>query len=280
MLTYPEIDPVAISIPEFEILGLALGPLNVHWYGLMYLAAFVSAWLLGMKNAKKPFSPVKPNQVEDLVFYGALGVVLGARVGYVFFYNFDAFLEDPAWLFRLWEGGMSFHGGLLGVLIAMSIYCKKINRNFIDVMDFVAPLVPIGLGFGRIGNFIGQELWGRATDVSWGMVFPKDPDALVRHPSQLYQSFFEGLVLFLVLFWFSRKQRPRAAVGALFLMLYGCFRFGVEFVREPDAHIGYEAFGWMTRGQELSLPMILVGAAILGWVYYRDSKKTSSTANA
>jgi len=275
MLKYPEIDPVAVSIPEFDLFGLGIGPLNVHWYGIMYLFGFMAAWLLGVQRAKKSFSPVKPENIEDMVFYGALGVVIGGRLGYVFFYNFSAFLEDPMWLFRVYEGGMSFHGGMLGVCIAMAIYCKKVHCNFIDIMDFAAPLIPIGLGLGRIGNFIGQELWGRATTVPWGVIFPKDP-GVVRHPSQLYQAFLEGLVLFVVLYWFARKPRPRAAVGALFLLLYGCFRFVVEFVREPDAHIGTEAFGWMTRGQELSLPMIFVGAGILVWVYFLAAKKTAA----
>ena len=275
MLKYPEIDPIAISIPQFEIFGTMLGPFNVHWYGVMYLLGFGGAWLLGQRRAKKPNAIVEPKHVEDMVFWGAMGVVFGGRFGYVFFYNFDAFLKDPLWLFRVWEGGMSFHGGLLGVLVAMFLYSRKIQRNFIDIMDFVAPLVPIGLGFCRLGNFIGQELWGRATDVPWRMVFPKDLEGLERHPSQLYQAFLEGLVLFSVLYWFSRKSRPRAAVGALFLVLYGSFRFFVEFFREPDAHIGFEAFGWMTRGQELSLPMIFTGAVILAWVYYLHYKKPS-----
>lgn len=278
MLKYPEIDPVAVSIPQIEIFGVALGPLSIHWYGIMYLFGFAGAWLLGMRRARMPHSIVQPKQVEDMVFWGAMGVVLGGRFGYVMFYNFDAFLEDPLWLFRVWEGGMAFHGGLIGVLVAMFLFSRKVQRSFIDIMDFAAPLVPIGLGFGRLGNFIGQELWGRETDVPWRMVFPKDLAGLERHPSQLYQAFLEGLVLFSVLYWFSRKPRPRAAVGALFLVLYGCFRFFVEFYREPDAHIGFDAFGWMTRGQQLSLPMIFIGAAILAWVYYLQYKKQPARA--
>jgi len=276
MLKYPEIDPVAVSVPQFELFGLTLGPLNVHWYGLMYLFAFAAAWMLGMRRARKPFSPVKPKEVEDLIFWGALGVVIGARFGYVFFYNFSSFLENPIWLFKLWEGGMSFHGGALGVLFAMAMYSRKIKQNFMDVMDFVCPLAPLGLCFGRIGNFIGQELWGRATDVPWRMVFPKDLEAVERHPSQLYQAFFEGFLLFVVLYWFSKKPRPRGAVCALGLLSYGSFRFFVEFFREPDAHIGFDAFGWMTRGQELSIPMFVVGATAFIWIMLRDRKNKLS----
>ncbi len=272
MLTYPDIDPVALHIDAFEIFGWTIGPLNVHWYGLMYLFGFAAAWAVGVYRAKKEWSPVQKSQVEDMIFYAALGVVLGGRIGYVLFYNLEGFLENPVELFRVWEGGMSFHGGLLGVIIAMWLYSRKIKRSFLVLMDFGAPLVPIGLGLGRLGNFIGGELWGRATDVPWGMVFPKDSEQLVRHPSQLYQAFLEGLVLFVILFWFSRKPRPKAAVAALFLILYGLFRFLVEFFREPDAHIGY-MFGWMTRGQLLSIPMILFGASIMYWTYQlRDTK--------
>ncbi|MFL0800651.1 MAG: prolipoprotein diacylglyceryl transferase [Agarilytica sp.] len=266
MLTYPQIDPVAISLGAFELFGKTIGPVNVHWYGLMYLFGFTAAWLLGTYRTRSAHSPINKAQMEDLVFYGAMGVVVGARVGYIFFYNFGQFLENPMILLKVWEGGMSFHGGLLGVVIAMNMYAKKVQRPFIDVMDFTAPLVPLGLGFGRLGNFIGGELWGRQTDVAWGMIFPKDVDQLIRHPSQLYQAFFEGLVLFLILYFFSRKQRPRYTVCSLFLIGYGIFRFGVEFVREPDAHIGY-VFGWMTRGQILTVPMILIGAVIFYYAY-------------
>lgn len=251
MLIYPEIDPVAFS----------LGPLTVHWYGLTYLVAFMAAWGLGIYRSTKPWTPINKKQVEDLIFFGAMGVVIGGRLGYVFLYNLDQFLDDPLWLFRVWEGGMAFHGGLIGVILAVALFARKNDKAFIDVMDFTAPLVPIGLGCGRIGNFLGQELWGRATDVSWGMVFPKAADNIARHPSQLYQAFLEGFVLFAIVFWFSSKPRPRAAVSALFLIIYGLFRFGVEFVREPDAHLQY-AFGWMTRGQMLSIPMIALGLII------------------
>jgi len=262
MLTYPEIDPVAFAV----------GPLTVHWYGIMYLFAFASAWLLALSRAKKPYSPIKAPQVEDLIVYGALGVVLGGRFGYVMFYNFEDWLRDPLWLLRIWEGGMSFHGGLLGVIFAIYFYCRRSKVSFLSTLDFVAPLAPLGLGFGRLGNFIGQELWGRQTDVSWGMVFPRDPEGLIRHPSQLYQAGLEGLVLFVIVFWFSRVSRPQLAVGAVFLIFYGIFRFVIEFVREPDAHIPELIFGWMTRGQLLTIPMVMVGVAVLMFVYYRHRR--------
>ncbi|WP_444924002.1 prolipoprotein diacylglyceryl transferase [Microbulbifer sp. DLAB2-AF] len=257
MLTYPEINPVAIAI----------GPLKVHWYGLMYLFGFVAAWWLAMRRSTRPWSPVIKSEVEDLILYCAIGVVVGGRLGYMFFYNLPQLMENPLSLFKVWEGGMSFHGGLVGVMLATVIYARKIGSTFPALIDFVAPLVPIGLGLGRLGNFIGQELWGRPTEGPWGMVFPKDPELLARHPSQLYQAFLEGLVLFAVLWWFSSKPRPRLAVGGMFVLLYGIFRFLVEFVREPDGHIGFDLFGWMTRGQLLSLPMIIAGIALLVWSY-------------
>ena len=264
MLTYPNIDPVAIAI----------GPVKVHWYGIMYLLAFASAWALGWYRAGQSWRPVERKHMEDLLFYVALGVVLGGRFGYVMFYNFGQFLDDPLWLFRIWEGGMSFHGGLLGVIIAVALFARRIRQPFFRLMDFVAPLVPPGLLLGRLGNFIGGELWGRATDVPWAMVFPKDTAQLPRHPSQLYEAFLEGLVLFAVLYWYSRKPRPTAAVSALFVLLYGIFRFSIEFVREPDAHIQFDLFEWVTRGQILSTPMIIVGAVVLIGAYVKDAQKT------
>ncbi|MGH1439275.1 MAG: prolipoprotein diacylglyceryl transferase [Cellvibrionaceae bacterium] len=257
MLMHPNFDPVAFSV----------GPVSVHWYGIMYLLAFATAWGLALQRAKRPDSPLQAKQVEDLIVYGALGVVLGGRIGYVFFYNFETWLQDPLWLFRVWEGGMSFHGGLLGVVVANVLYCRRIGIQFPELMDFVAVIVAPGLGFGRLGNFIGQELWGRETDVAWGMVFQKDPEALVRHPSQLYQAFLEGIVLFAIVYWFARKPRPRLAISALFVMVYGICRFAVEFVREPDAHLQDLTFGWMTRGQILTIPMILIGLGVLIWAY-------------
>ncbi|MDX1597140.1 MAG: prolipoprotein diacylglyceryl transferase [Marinobacter sp.] len=259
MLQHPQFDPVAIS----------LGPLKIHWYGLTYLVGFIAGWWLGRIRARKPWSPLNEEQVGDMLFYIALGVILGGRFGYVVFYNFDTFIADPLWLLRVWEGGMSFHGGLLGVMFAMWWYGRKVGSGFWRMADFVAPLVPIGLGAGRIGNFINGELWGKPTDVPWGMVFPQAPDALARHPSQLYQFALEGVVFFIILWWFSSKPRPRMAVSGLFLACYGVFRFLVEFVRQPDAQIGYLAFDWLTMGQVLSFPMIVAGAGLMLIAYRR-----------
>lgn len=257
MLPYPDIDPVAI----------ALGPLKVHWYGLTYLAGLAFAWWLAVRRSRVPGAAVQREQVDDLIFFGALGVVLGGRIGYALFYGGDKIAEDPTWLLRVWQGGMSFHGGMLGVLIAMYLFARKRNIVFGALMDFVAPLVPLGLGFGRLGNFIGQELWGRATDVPWAMVFPKDALQLARHPSQLYQFALEGILLFAVLWWFSSRPRPTWAVSGLFSLGYGCLRFIAEFFREPDRHIGFEALGWLTRGQLLCIPMILLGIYLLTTAY-------------
>ncbi|WP_165857055.1 prolipoprotein diacylglyceryl transferase [Marinobacter sp. JSM 1782161] len=261
MLRYPQIDPIAIS----------LGPLKIHWYGLMYLIGFAVGWWLGRLRTRKPWSPVNEQQMGDLLFYIALGVILGGRFGYVVFYNFPTFMDDPLWLFRVWEGGMSFHGGLIGVILAMWWYGRKLNCGFFALADFVAPLVPVGLGAGRIGNFINGELWGKPTDVAWGMVFPTAPDALARHPSQLYQFAMEGVLLFAALWLFSSKQRPRMAVSGLFLTLYGCFRIIAEFFRQPDPQLGYLAFDWVTMGQVLSLPMVLAGILMMVWAYRRKA---------
>jgi phosphatidylglycerol:prolipoprotein diacylglycerol transferase len=275
MLQFPNFNPIAVSLGPFNIFEKTIGPLDVHWYGIMYMLAFLSAWLLALYRSGKPHSPISKVEVENLVTYGAFGVILGGRVGYVIFYNFDRWMGDPLWLFRIWEGGMSFHGGLLGVLIAMYVYSTRIRVPYLALMDFVAPIVPLGLGFGRIGNFIGQELWGRVADVPWAMVFPKaeDPVGVARHPSQLYQATLEGLVMFIVLFWFSAKPRPRGAVGGLFLVLYASFRSIVENFREPDADIGFDLFGVITRGQLLSAPMFILGVGLLGYGYYQERKK-------
>ncbi len=276
---YPAIDPVAI----------ALGPVKVHWYGLMYLIGFAAAWWLGRVRARQPYSPLKEEQVGDLIFWGALGVVLGGRFGYVIFYNFDKFLDNPLWLFAVWDGGMAFHGGLIGVIVTMLLFARNHGLRFFQLSDFVAPLVPIGLGAGRIGNFIGAELYGRTTDLAIGIQFPvyRNVDGVRtiigwtdhRHPSQLYQFALEGLALFLILWWFSRKPRPMMAVSGLFLACYGGFRFLVEFVREPDAHIGYIAWDWLTMGQVLSLPMILAGLVLIGMGYKRYSIPMPGTAD-
>jgi len=260
MLTYPEFNPVALD----------LGPLKVHWYGIMYLIGFVGGWWLGKMRAKKPDSGWHPDEIGDMVFYIALGVVFGGRLGYVLFYGFNNFIHDPLSLLRIWEGGMAFHGGLLGVLVAMWLYGRKTGRSFFQVTDFMAPLVTVGLGAGRLGNFINAELWGKVTDVPWGMVFPAAGD-LPRHPSMLYQAALEGVLLFLILWWFSAKPRPVRAVSGLFLLCYGLFRFAVEFVRVPDSHIGYLAFDWLTMGQLLSVPMIFFGVLLLFLAYRSNS---------
>ncbi|MBA6413520.1 prolipoprotein diacylglyceryl transferase [Parahaliea sp. F7430] len=269
MLPYPEIDPVAFSI----------GPASVHWYGLAYLTGLAFAWWLAIRRSARADSPVRREQVDDLIFYGALGVVFGGRFGYAIFYGGQQLAEDPSWILRVWQGGMSFHGGLLGVLLAMFIYARRQQIPFGALMDFVAPLVPVGLGLGRLGNFIGQELWGRATDVPWAMVFPKDPLALARHPSQLYQFALEGILLFGLLYWFSSKPRPMWAVSGMFSLGYGCLRFVAEFFREPDAHLGFQAFGWLTRGQLLCVPMIALGLYLL-WYAYRQATYSPSSKDA
>ena len=264
-----QIDPIALS----------LGPLDIHWYGIMYLLGFGIAWWLGVRRIRAGRLPgVTEQSFGDLLFYGMLGVVLGGRIGYVLFYGFGDLLKDPLMLLRVWEGGMSFHGGLLGVAAAGWWWSRKQRLHFFDVADFIVPLVPAGLGLGRVGNYIGGELWGKLTGADWGVVFPRAPefagwsgeqlhaqfasgalDRYARHPSQLYQAVLEGLVTFVVVWWFSRKPRPRYAVSGLFLLLYGSFRFLVEFVRVPDVQLGYLAFGWLTMGQVLSLPLIALG---------------------
>ena len=264
MLKYPEIDPVAVS----------LGPLAIRWYGLMYLLGFISGYWLLAKRAEKPNSGWTKEQVSDLIFYGAMGVILGGRVGYVLFYNFSAFLDNPIILFQVWNGGMSFHGGMLGVMFAMWWFGRKAGKTLFDILDFGAPIVPIGLGAGRVGNFIGGELWGRVTDGPWGMIFPTGgPDP--RHPSQLYQAALEGVALFTILWMFSRTNRPKYAVSGMFSLWYGIFRFTVEFVRQPDSHLGFIAFNWLTMGQLLSLPLIAVGLFLL-FIAYRKPVATSA----
>ena len=258
MLIFPEIDPVAFSV----------GPLAVHWYGLTYLAGFLGAWWLGTVRARRTEGWNK-DMVGDLIFYGAVGVIVGGRLGYGLFYGLDQWSKDWLWIFKLQQGGMSFHGGMLGVLTAFAWFARRTRKTYFEVADFIVPMVPIGLLTGRLGNFINAELWGRPSDVPWAMVFPTDRLQVARHPSMLYEAILEGLVLFLVLFWFSAKPRPRAAVTGLFGVGYGVARTFVEFFREPDAHIGYLAGGWLTMGMLLSIPMILIGAGMMIWAYRR-----------
>lgn len=261
---------MGVWIHDIDPLAVTLGPLQIHWYGLMYLVGFAAAWGLGSWRVRQPGSGWNEQQLSDLVFWGALGVILGGRCGYVLFYHFDYFLQDPLWLFAIWEGGMSFHGGLIGVLVALAWFAHRYHKRFFAIADFVAPLIPIGLGAGRVGNFIGGELWGRPTDQSWGVIFPRAGDALARHPSQLYEAVLEGVLMFAILWWFSARPRPRMAVSGLFLLLYGIFRSCVEFFREPDAHLGFLAFHWLTMGQLLSAPMILAGVVLMLLAYYRN----------
>lgn len=260
MLQYPEIQSIAFKI----------GPFAVHWYGLMYLIGFVLAWLLAVWRTKSHRADWSIEQISDLLFYVALGVILGGRIGYVIFYNLPYYWRHPLEAVEIWHGGMSFHGGLIGVLISLYWASRRLKKSIWDLTDFIAPLIPIGLAAGRIGNFINQELWGRVTTVPWGMVFPQ-AGPLPRHPSQLYEFALEGVVLFIILWWFSAKPRPKFAVSALFLLGYGSMRFFAEFFRQPDPQYGFIAFGWLTMGQLLCMPMIVTG--LWGLIYvYRCSK--------
>jgi phosphatidylglycerol:prolipoprotein diacylglycerol transferase len=256
MLIHPQFDPVALQI----------GPLAIRWYGLMYLLAFTLVLVLGrLRMRRQPESGWTPKDLDDVLFYGVLGVVLGGRLGYVLFYKFGYYLAHPFEIFAVWQGGMSFHGGFLGVILAMALYSRLHDKAWLAITDFIAPLVPLGLGAGRIGNFINGELWGRPTDVPWGMVFPQY-DMTVRHPSQLYEFALEGLLLFTVLWLYSSRRRPTGAVSALFLLGYGLVRFLVEFTREPDDFLGLLALN-LSMGQWLSLPMIAAGVFLWLWAH-------------
>lgn len=263
MLNYPDINPVAFQ----------LGPIAVHWYGLSYLFGFTVCWgVLAFRIKHSTFSRcLTVEQLSDVLFYSALGTILGGRIGYMLFYAWSDFIANPLLLFQVWKGGMSFHGGMIGVILALWFYARKMHQSVFDITDLIAPGVPIGLGAGRIGNFINGELWGRITDVPWAMVFP-NAGPFPRHPSQLYEFLLEGVLMFVILWTFSAKPRPRFAVSALFLICYGCFRFFIEFFREPDQQIGFMALGWLTRGQFLSLPMIIIGVGLLVWAYTGQKK--------
>lgn len=265
MWTYPEIDPVALT----------LGPLQIHWYGLMYLAGFAFFWGYGSYKAK--FSEHwTADRVGDFLFYGALGVILGGRIGYILFYDLAHYIDYPLDVFQVWKGGMSFHGGLIGVMIAMWLFARKMQVSLLVVADFVAPMVPVGLFFGRIGNFINGELWGKVTESSFGMkVYDPTLNMVVsKYPTQLLEAFLEGVVLFVVLMLYTRAPRPLGAVSGLFIGLYGLFRFFVEFFRQPDPQLGYLLWGWVTMGQLLSLPMILIGVALVVWAYRKNRVMT------
>ncbi len=264
MVTYPNIDPTAISLGPFHYSDMVIGPLQIQWYSISYLLAFATAWMLAIRYSTKSWAPVKRAQIEDLIVYSMWGVILGGRIGYMMFYSFDQWIADPVLVFKLWEGGMSFHGGLIGVVISTALVARKLRIPFLVLTDFVVPLVPTGLLYGRLANFVNQELWGRATDVPWAMIFPADPTGTPRHPSQLYEALGEGLLLFLILSWFASKPRLKGEVSGLFLLLYGFVRFLIEFVRQPDVQFQdvealFELFNWMTQGQWLSVPMIIAG---------------------
>ncbi len=268
---YPHIDPIIVGF----------GPVAIRWYGLAYLTGFVIAWWLGNRRARSMPGGWTAQQVSDVVFYGALGAVLGGRIGYVFFYGFKQFMADPLWLLRIWDGGMSFHGGLIGVMVAFVLFGRATHRTFFQVSDFVAPLVPPGLGFGRLGNFANTELPGRMTDSSLGIIYPCHADAIramdplctgqwesfARYPSPLFQAFAEGIVLFAIVWLYSAKPRPAGAVSGVFLIAYGILRVITEFFREPDVQLGFIALNWLTMGQLLSILMILGGAVLLAVSY-------------
>ena len=290
MFVHPQFDPVAIQ----------LGPLAVRWYGLMYLLAFIQIVILGKFRARQNLlTGWHPRDVDDMLFYGVFGTILGGRLGYVLFYKPFYYFAHPAEMLAIWQGGMSFHGGFLGVLVALWLYARNRNKRWLEVTDFVAPLVPLGLAFGRLGNFINGELWGRVTsatapwavyfpqaaaeDKAWITAFPQEAAArglaavyermgmLPRHPSQLYESALEGFVLFALIWLYARHRRPLGAVSGLFLIGYGSFRFLVEYAREPDSFLGTLALG-MSMGQWLSLPMIVIGVLMMLWAYWRAGK--------
>ena len=295
MAYFHDIDPYAFQFhfTPFTVFGHEFSSFGVHWYGLMYLGGFVGGWLLGKRRlAQGRQGNVNKEQFSDLMIYAMLGVILGGRIGYMLFYGWPQLVSEPLSMLRVWEGGMSFHGGLMGVVVGAWYWARKNRMAMWDAVDFLAPLVPIGLGLGRLGNFVGGELWGKRTDVAWGVIFPRALEAMdktrdelyamylagqlngeARHPSQLYEFCLEGLTLFTVLWLFSSRPRPRYAVSGVFALLYGCFRFLIEFVREPDAQLGYLAFGWVTMGQILSLPLIALGL----WLLWKSRREAVAT---
>jgi phosphatidylglycerol:prolipoprotein diacylglycerol transferase len=272
MIEYPSFDPVAFSIGPIG----PLGTIRVHWYGIMYLVGFAAAWWLGRLRANKPGSSWRPGDVDDLIFFSALGVILGGRLGWVIVYGHEVLADDPLAILKVWQGGMSFHGGLAGVLIALAIFARRRKRAIADVFDFTAPLPCVGLFAGRLGNFINGELWGRTTDVPWGFMVNGE----VRHASQLYEAALEGLVLFTILWIYTAKPRPQLAPAGVFLVGYSVFRFAVEFVRVPDENMGYLAWGWLTTGQVLSVPMFIAGVAMLVYAYRRNKPSGNYVATA
>jgi phosphatidylglycerol:prolipoprotein diacylglycerol transferase len=263
MLRYPNIDPVLISV----------GPVAVRWYGLMFLLAFAGAWLLGRRRAARVGSTWRPKDVDDLIFFGALGAILGGRIGWTLLYGFEYELSDPLRVLRIWEGGMSFHGGLTGAILALVLFAHRRGRLIADVFDFAAPLPGVGLFTVRVANFINGELWGKPTSVPWAVVYQGVP----RHPSQLYEATLEGIVLGVALWVFTSRPRPRLVPSGLFLLGYGCIRFLLEFVRVPDANRGYLLWEWVTEGQLLCLPMVIIGVLLL-WIGYRRGEPSGNIA--
>jgi phosphatidylglycerol:prolipoprotein diacylglycerol transferase len=263
MLRYPDFNPIALRI----------GPLAVHWYGLMYLFGFALVYLLGRWRIAhgKVVGGFTARDLEDLIFYSVIGVVVGGRLGYVLFYKPEHYFSHPLEITYLWEGGMSFHGGLIGVILVMLFFARKRGQSFFTVSDFIAPLIPLALAMGRLGNFINGELWGRPSTLPWAMIFPQTGDNIARHPSQLYELGLEGVALFILMWWFAHKPRPTGQVSAVFLMGYGTFRFLVEFTREPDNFLGLLA-GGLSMGQWLSIPMVLLGAAFFIITAKRSSR--------
>lgn len=251
-------------VHNLDPIALSLGPLDIHWYGISYLVAFLGGWWLGHRRARlQPWRGWSTDQVSDLLTYVILGTLIGGRLGYVLFYQFGAFLDNPLYLFQITQGGMSFHGGFTGVALALGLFARRTGKNYWQVCDFIAPLAPLGIAAVRLGNFINGELWGRPTDLPWAMIFPAAGDHLARHPSTLYQAAGEGLLLFVLLWWFSHRPRPRLAVTGFFLAGYGVLRTLAEFVRQPDAHLGYLAGGWLTMGMVLTFPLIVLGVSFL-----------------
>jgi phosphatidylglycerol:prolipoprotein diacylglycerol transferase len=264
MLTYPHIDPVAVSVGPF----FGIGPLRVHWYGIMYLIGFTAAWWLARSRARRPGSTWTALDIDDLIFYCALGVIAGGRLGWCLIYGHDVIAESWLNIFRIWDGGMSFHGGITGVFVAAVVFARLKRKKIADVCDFLAPLPGIGIMAVRIGNFINGELWGKPTDLPWGFGVPNAEGVLVsRHASQLYEATLEGLLTFLVVWWFTNQPRPRLAPTGLFFIIYGCGRFAVEWVRLPDANIGYLVGNWLTMGMLLTTPMIIIGAVLMAYAY-------------
>ena len=264
MFIYHSINPIA-----FE-----LGPIAVHWYGIMYLVGFAAVWLLATYRMRKPYwSHWTKAQVSDIVFYGAIGAILGGRIGYTLVYNLPVFLDQPLIIFKIWQGGMSFHGGLFGVAVAWYFYSLYIKKSYFAITDFIAPFIPIGLAAGRLGNFINGELWGRVTTMPWGVVYPSG-GPLPRHPSEIYEFLLEGVLLFIILWFYSRKPKPYRAVTGMFMLCYGIFRSFVELFREPDPQLGFIAWHWLTMGQVLSFIMIILGVILLVWGYIDKRKLT------